>query len=198
MGPKPDKCAMITQKNSYAKLTARILAFALDYIWIAAYLAFVVALGVVLNTFFPAVANRLFSNPFSGQITGFLLITLPVSLYFVLSESSAQQATWGKRKRGLQVTRIDGSRLSFLRAGSRTLLKFIPWELAHTCIWQISFAQQERSPLITLGFVLVYVLIGANLLSLWKSPTNQTLYDRLAGTHVVANTVLQDQVKEMR
>lgn len=189
---------MLTQKTFPAKFTARIIAFALDYILIAVYLAFVVALGVVLNTFFPATANKLFSNPLSGQLTGFLLLTLPVSLYFVLFESSAQQATWGKRKRGLQVTRTDGSRLSFLRSGSRTLLKFIPWELAHTCIWQISFAQQEPSPLITLGFVLVWILIGANILSLWISPANQTLYDRLAGTHVVVNTVLHNQVKEMR
>ncbi|MBN1373490.1 MAG: RDD family protein [Anaerolineaceae bacterium] len=189
---------MLPQKPSYAKLTARMIAFALDYIFIAGYLIFVVAIGVALNTFFPAVTNRLFSNPLSGQMTGFLILTLPVSLYFVLFESSAEQATWGKRKRGLQVTRTDGSRLSFLRAASRTLLKFIPWELAHTCIWQISFAQQEPSPIITLGFVLVWILIGANIVSLWISPTKQTLYDRLAGTHVVVSRVLHYEVKEMR
>jgi len=176
---------MLPRKRSYARLGVRITAFASDYILIAGYLIIVVAIGITLKVFFPAVTNRLFSNPLSGQITGFLTITLPVSLYFILFESSVWQATWGKRKRGLQVTRTDGSRLSILRAGSRTLLKFTPWELAHACIWQISFTQQESSQIIIVGFVLVWILVGANIVSLWISPTNQTLYDWLTGTYVV-------------
>ena len=176
---------MLTIKHSYARLGVRVTAFALDYIIIAGYLLVIVALGIVLNTFSPAVAHRLFSNPLSGQFTGFLVITLPVSLYFILFESSVWQATWGKRKMSLIVTRTDGSRLPILRAGSRTLLKFIPWELAHTCIWQISFAQQKPSQIIIVGFVLVWILVGANLISMWISPTHQTLYDWLASTYVV-------------
>lgn len=176
---------MLIIKRSYAGLIVRTIAFALDYIIIAGYLIFVVVLGTALNTFFPIVAHRLFSNPLSGQIIGLLIITLPVSLYFILLESSIWQATWGKRKKGLQVTRTDGSQLTILRASSRTLLKFIPWELAHTCVWQISFVQQEPPQIIIMGFVLVWVLVGANILSLWISPTNQTLYDWLTGTYVV-------------
>ena len=176
---------MLTIKHSYARLGVRVIAFALDYIIIAGYLLFVVAVGIVVNTYFPTVAHELFSNPLSGQITGFLILTLPVSLYFILFESSAWQATWGKRKKGLQVTRTDGTRLTFLRAGSRTLLKFIPWELAHTCIWQISFARQAPPQIIIVGFVVVWILVGANIISLWISPTHQTLYDWLASTYVV-------------
>ena len=176
---------MLNIKRSYAGLGVRVIAFALDYIIIAGYLFFIVALGIVLNTFFPAVAHRLFSNPLSGQITGFLMITLPVSLYFITFESSAWQATWGKQKKSLIVTRTDGSRLTILRAISRTLLKFIPWELSHTCIWQISFAQQEPSQIIIVGFVLVWILVGVNLISLWISPTHQTLYDWIANTYVM-------------
>jgi len=41
---------------------------------------------------------------------------------------------------GLRVIRTDGARLSKTRALSRTVLKFIPWELTHTLIWQIRFA----------------------------------------------------------
>ena len=176
---------MLTIKHSYARLGVRVIAFAFDYIIIAGYLLFVVAAGIVVNTYFPAVAHELFSNPLSGQLTGFMIITLPVSLYFILFESSAWQATWGKRKKGLQVTRTDGTRLTFLRASSRTLLKFIPWELAHTCIWQISFNRQAPPQIIIVGFVLVWILVGANIVSLWISPTHQTLYDWLSGTYVV-------------
>jgi uncharacterized RDD family membrane protein YckC len=108
-----------------------------------------------------------------------------VSLCFILFESSSWQATWGKRRLGVRVTSTDGTRLTILRAVSRTLLKFIPWELAHACIWQISFAQEAAKPMITMGFVLVWVLVGANIVSLWVSSTHQTLYDWFAGTYVV-------------
>ena len=39
--------------------------------------------------------------------------------------------------------------------------------------------------LVTAGFVLVWALVGANVVLLWISPTRQTLYDRFAGTYVV-------------
>ncbi len=176
---------MLTKERSYARLGVRVAAFALDYIIIAGYLFFVVVISLLSNIYFPTIVQELFANPLSGQISGFLIITLPVSLYFILFESSAWQATWGKRRKRLQVTRTDGTRLTILRAISRTLFKFIPWELAHTCIWQISFTPQEPSPLITAGFILVWILVGANVLSLMMSKTHQTLYDRLAGTYVV-------------
>jgi len=173
--------------QSYAGLWARITAFAFDYILIAGYLILVVALSSLVNALFPAFARQVFANPLSGQITGFFLVTLPVCLYFALLESSAWQATWGKRRKRLRVIRSDGARLSRSRAISRTALKFIPWELAHMCIWQISFAPPEPSPLITAGFALVWILVGANVVSLLMSQTHQTLYDWLAGTFVVAD-----------
>lgn len=167
-------------KLSYAGLRVRVTAFAFDYLIITGHLILVVVVGGVVNRLFP----QAFANPISGQIAGFLMVTLPVSLYFILFESSAWQGTWGKRRRGLQVTRTDGVRLSILRAASRTLFKFIPWELSHFCIWQVTFAGPEPSPLITAGFVLVWILVGANLVSLWITPTHQTVYDWLAGTVV--------------
>jgi uncharacterized RDD family membrane protein YckC len=176
---------MAFMKPSQAGLGVRVAAFAFDYIIIVGYLFTLVAVGILTNIFFPVIAHQLFGNPLSGQLTGFLLITLPVSLYFMVCESSPLQATWGKLRKGLRVTRTDGTRLTILRSGSRTLLKFIPWELAHTCIWQISFSQQAPAPWINLGFVLVWILVGANFISLWISPTHQSLYDYLAGTYVV-------------
>lgn len=176
---------MFSKGYSYANLGVRIVAFALDYIIIAGYLFLVVGASLLGNIYFPSVLQNLFANPVSGQISGFLIITLPVSLYFILSEASAWQATWGKRRKKFQVVRTDGTRLTILRASGRTLLKFIPWELAHTCVWQINFAPEESSSLITAGFILVWVLVGANIISLMMSKTHQTLYDRLSGTYVV-------------
>lgn len=172
-------------KYSFASLWDRILAFALDYIPIAGYITLLVIIGVTVNRTVPALASRLFGNPILGQLIGFLFITLPVSLYFSIGESSTRQATWGKLKMGLMVTRSYGARLSHAHALGRTALKFIPWELAHTCIWQISFQPRSDSPLILAGFVLVWILIGANVISLLVSKSHQTVYDRLAGTFVL-------------
>src|SRR5258708_35442100 len=89
-----------------AGLWPRVLAFAVDYIVIAAYLVVLGAAGVATQALAPAVAAAVFGNPFAGELTGFALITLPVTLYFALAESSAQQATWGKPKLHLRVQRL--------------------------------------------------------------------------------------------
>src|SRR5688572_27742710 len=176
---------MTNMTQSYAGLKVRVLAFALDYIAIALYLVLITGLSLAIGAAFPGLTQTLFGNPLSGQLSGFFAITLPVSLYFALLEASAWQASWGKRRLGLQVTGADGERLGRAHSLGRTALKFIPWELSHACIWQVSFSRQEPSALVTAGFVLVWVLVGANVASLLASKRRQTLYDRLAGTYVV-------------
>ncbi|MEZ4673126.1 MAG: RDD family protein [Caldilineaceae bacterium] len=171
--------------RSFAGLRVRVVAFAVDYIAIALYLLLVVIGGIAVRTGFPALSQMVFGSPVAGQTAGFLLITLPVTLYFALLESSPWQATLGKRRQHLKVVDMTGDPLTRSRAFARTLLKFVPWELAHTCIWQIRFAPPAPSPLITAGFALVWILVGANLVSLLRSRSHQTLYDRLAGTYVV-------------
>lgn len=168
-----------------AGLWVRVLAFVVDYLPIAAYLAALVAVGAWLGRSSQPLARVLFGGPVAGEATGFLLITLPVTLYFALFEASSRQATWGKRRTGLMVTDLVGTRLSPLRSIGRTVLKFIPWELAHACIWQISFARDQSSAIYVVGFAIVWLIIGANVVSLLVSPTRQTLYDRVAGTLVV-------------
>ena len=172
-----------------AGLLVRSSAFGLDYIDIAAYLAVLVASGVVASQAAPSAVGLLFGGPLSGQASGFLLITLPVALYFAISEASGRRSTWGKRRMGLLVTDLSGGRISLARSFGRTTAKFIPWELAHLCIWQISFAPDQSSPLYVIGFTLVWIAVGANIVSLWLSPSSQTIYDRVAGTRVVHGSV---------
>lgn len=168
-----------------AGLWVRLAAFGLDYLIIAAYLTGLVAAGVLLRLFSPWTAGALFGHPIAGELTGFLLITLPVGLYFALSEASPRQATWGKSRMGLKVTDLEGRRLGRLRSLGRNVLKFVPWELAHACIWQISFAADPSAPIYSIGLAVVWSAVGANLFSLLASPCRQTLYDRLARTVVV-------------
>lgn len=170
-------------------LWVRILAFAIDYVPIAAYLALLVAVGAWLSRSAQPLAGVLFGGPAVGEATGFLLITVPVTLYFALFEASPRQATWGKRRMGLIVTDVAGGRLSVLRSIGRTVLKFVPWELAHACVWQVTFARDSSSAIYVVGFAVVWLIVGANVVSLLVSPTRQTLYDRVAGTTVEYGSV---------
>lgn len=170
--------------KTYAGFWKRAGAFALDYILILGYLAGVALLSLLVNTFF-GTSQWLFADRVRAQFVAFLIVTLPVTLYFAISESSPSQATWGKRRLKLKVTDQNGRQISAWRSLARTVLKFIPWELSHTLIWQIYFSPQIESAWINYGFVLVYLLIGLNVACLLLTKTHQTLYDLLTSTYVI-------------
>jgi uncharacterized RDD family membrane protein YckC len=174
---------------TFATLWQRLRAFLLDYLLIAAYLVLLVILSVGLG-FGPlrGVFTALFADPNRSEASAFLLLVLPVLLYFALCEHSSWQATWGKRKLGLRVTDLSGDRLSLPRSLVRSLLKLAPWELTHACLWRIPgwpLAPSSPTPIIIAGLVLVWVLVGAYLVSLLVSKKHQALYDWIAGAVVV-------------
>ncbi len=112
--------------ETYAGFWRRAGAFALDYIPIFIYLLTITLLSLLFNALF-GVHQLLFVNRVRAQLTAFLFVTLPITLYFALSESSLRQATWGKRRVGLKVIDHQGERISFWRSLARTALNFIPW-----------------------------------------------------------------------
>lgn len=163
----------------------RILAFAWDYLLIAAYIAVLVLAGLAAMKWAPQQMSWAFGCPARGQLFGFLLLTLPVVLYFSISEASRQQASWGKSRRGLRVVSTGDGRLGLLRSLLRNLLKFTPWELSHFFVWQAAFRGPDLPSWINLGFGAVWALIAAYGLSLWMSGSGQAIYDRLARARVV-------------
>jgi uncharacterized RDD family membrane protein YckC len=173
----------------FASLRLRFLAFLLDYLAISAYLVLLVVMGVLIrSSSFGDAFSALFANPVSAEATAFVLLVLPVILYFALSESSAWQASPGKHKMGLRVTDEHGVPLTLLWSLVRSALKFIPWELTHLCLWNIPGWPLNATtvpPLIVAGLVLVWVIAAAFAISLLVSKTRQTLYDRIAGAYVV-------------
>lgn len=168
----------------YAGFWSRAAAFALDYVLILFYLALLTSIMLLLNSFF-GITQWMFAERVRAQVTGFLLITLPVALYFSLGESSARKATWGKTKLRVQVTDVRGKRIGLWTALARTGLKFVPWELSHTLVWTIVFSNGDVPAWVNYGFVLVYGLIGLNLASLALTKKHQALYDLLARTCVL-------------
>lgn len=167
----------------YAGFWQRTGAFAFDYVVILLYLAAITLLVWLVNSL-TGVNEWLFADRIRAQISAFLIVTLPVTLYFAFSESSTRQASWGKHRMRLKVIDNKGNRISIWRSLARTLLKFIPWEFTHTLIWEIGFHIDPNATWITIGFILVYGLIGLNIASLVLTKTHQTLYDLLSGTRV--------------
>jgi uncharacterized RDD family membrane protein YckC len=170
--------------KNHAGLWMRVKAFMFDYFIILGYVIAITLVFVILRLT-SAHIDALFADRLRAQAVVFLILTLPVSLYFALHESSARQATWGKQRAGLRVTDRDGNRIRFWRSLARTMLKFVPWELSHTLIWETTFSQGATSTLVKYGFALVYLLIGANIASLALTRTKQSIYDLLAGTYVL-------------
>ena len=172
-----------------AGLRPRGLAFALDYLLIAAYAAILAA-----ATFAAAASplrstlTVLLATPASRDAVAFVTIVLPVILYFALQEGSARQGTWGKRRLGLRVTALDGGPLPVGRALVRSAIKFLPWQLAHTCLFHIPgwpLAPAAPPAWVTAGFGLVWLLVISYLALLAFSKSHRTPYDRLAGSEVL-------------
>jgi uncharacterized RDD family membrane protein YckC len=170
----------------YAGFWQRAGAFTLDYIIILGYLLGLVLLSLLANAVFGA-TQWLFADRIRAQFVAFLLVTLPVSLYFAISEASTRQATWGKQRLKLKVGDHTGGRISFWKSLGRTLLKFVPWEISHTLIWELYLSPQTESVWINYSFALVYLLIGLNIVSLMVTKTHQALYDLLTHTYVISS-----------
>jgi uncharacterized RDD family membrane protein YckC len=81
----------------------------------------------------------------------------------------------------------NGTRIQFGKAFARAVLKFAPWEIAHTFIWEISYFPETNPVLINMGFSLVYGLIGLNLASLLITKNHQTIYDLITDTYIINN-----------
>ena len=167
----------------------RLLAFGVDYLMIAAYLAllFAVSLVALASTIRDAYL-ALWSNAWSAETVGFIVLTAPVVLYFALLESSAAGSTLGKRMLRLRVVAAGGKQLRFGRSILRSAVKFLPWELAHFTIWHYVYGSAgHASPPAWAALVLafVYVLVAAFLLTLFIGREHRTIYDRIAGSRVV-------------
>ena len=119
----------------------RLAAFGIDYLLIAAYLGLLAAgsLAVLASPAGKAV-GAVWSTAWSAEIAGFFLLTLPVILYFALSEASTTRGTLGKRVLHLRVQSTNGQPLRVPAALLRSAVKFLPWELAHFTIWHLVYA----------------------------------------------------------
>ncbi|WP_427886957.1 RDD family protein [Kribbella sp. GL6] len=138
----------------------RIAALLIDYLLICAWLAVLAGAALVVYLITGSLPNWLDLVGTAGAETlGFVLLVLPVGIYLFTTEASARHATVGKRALHLQVTDPrTGTPPTRRQILVRTVVKLIPWELAHFFIWQLAAAGSPTPAWITTGLIAVYVL----------------------------------------
>lgn len=161
----------------------RFKAFVIDYVLILAYLALLLVLSLFL---LPSLQEWFKQSLIVAQFAGFIVVTLPVSLYFMISDSAIGRQSFGKKRVGIQVVDKNGAALSLGHSTLRTILKFLPWELSHYFVYRITHVDDGEMPLhhyLTGG--LIYILILVYILSAIFTKRKQSLYDLIAKTQVV-------------
>jgi len=117
-----------------------------------------------------------------------LTISLPIWLYFILSEISSWQATIGKHLLKLQTVDLTTkNKISLQQAVIRTAVKLLPWEIAHftnnvpTPMWY------DPNPTFRFGFVIVPLLVILYIVLASVTQNRQSLHDLIARTVVLSN-----------
>ncbi|CDQ20881.1 RDD family protein [Halobacillus karajensis] len=166
-----------------ASFSLRFKAFIIDYILILIYLVGLFIFSVFLSPFL----QKFFTGSvIVAQVTGFLLVTLPVSLYFIISDSNVVEQSFGKRKVGIRVVGNKEEALTMPHATFRTILKFLPWELSHFFVYRLIYIGDGEVPFTQYLLAgLIYVLIFAYILTAVFTRKKQSLYDIVSKTHVV-------------
>ena len=160
--------------------------FGVDYGLVLVYLGFLTVAGVLGRSVgaVPAdITNA--TGRVLAQLIVFAVLTVPVTVWFAGWEASASGATPGKRLLGLRVLTTGGDRLAWPRSLLRTALKLtLPWELAHTAVWNMLVWPGNRAAavdMLLLGVANAVIVVDVVLLFVGS---RRALHDRIAGTFV--------------
>ena len=135
------------------------------------------SLGISIDWFYSGTNTQLYT---------LATISLPTWLYFSLLDCSSRQATLGKRLMSLHVVNATtDSRIGLVRSLLRSLMKLLPWELAHignnlpTPLWY------TETPQFRLAFAISGLLLTCYLVSMQTNSLRRCIHDMVAGTVVV-------------
>lgn len=159
----------------------RATAYLLDCIGYLGVAAAMVPVGIVVAATTDLGTSRAYSQ---------LVSAVPPAIATVIAaraESGPRRATWGKRRRGLEVVAKGGGTPGFGAALLRNTAKiFLPWQLGHlTTIGAIWGAFDEGDPLTIGASIGCYALMAAYAWTVLRG-SGRGIHDLLAGTTVVA------------
>ncbi|MDR9450313.1 MAG: RDD family protein [Acidimicrobiia bacterium] len=164
-----------------AEALARIKAAAMDLWVVVGWAAFSGAIGGVLR-----LLDLGFHTPSAWDMYAFVTLVAPVAVNFALIEASPRQATPGKRRLNLVVIDAKESQLTRSRSLARSAVKFVPWQMAHTAVFQL-FARSTAAGHIVLS-IAAQILVVASIATMALDSQHRALHDLIARTRVVAAT----------
>lgn len=170
-------------------LLKRVLAFLIDYLVIILYAGALFSIAFLLNPgiITSAEPNPQTISPFKSQLIGFFSLTLPVFLYFFLTENSNRHATIGKRMFKIEVASYPAHALTTRKIFIRNLLKFLPWEVAHTGVhWLVYYNRDSAGTPVWVYAILTIpqLIMILYFFSIVFSGGRRSTYDSVAGTIV--------------
>lgn len=171
-----------------AKLRKRFVAIIIDLAVFSGYLGVLALLSVTgLQGWIEEMFPNLFRNPLAFDLLAFITAVLPLFTYFSLMEQSPGRGTLGKRIMKIRVETTLGNRLSFARSLIRSTIKFLPWQLAHTAVFQLLLGPESLFPVFMALSILAQLLVVGNILSLLLGKERRAVHDLISGTRVVAD-----------
>jgi uncharacterized RDD family membrane protein YckC len=102
---------------------------------------FVMMLLFGIGAMIPMGDGTAFSALQIGILAGFYVVAI---LYFAITESSAWQATLGKKAVGIIVTDLDGNRISFGKALGRLFAKIISAIILYIGFFMAGFTEKKQ------------------------------------------------------
>lgn len=132
---------------SYGGFWKRLAAYILD--WIILTIISIIVLVVFSAGFGSWFGAELFEETNEAALLGLTLgvdlLTFTIAwLYYAVMESSSKQATLGKLALGMKVTRLNGERISFLRASVRFFSKILSLLLFFIGFIMIAFTEKKQ------------------------------------------------------
>jgi len=161
---------------------ARIQAAALDLPIVVGWAAFAGLVGWGLR-----LLDLDFETATAWDVFAFVALVLPVVLTFAFLEASDRRATPGKRRLGLVVVNRKQQRLTRGRSLVRSVVKFAPWQMAHTALFQLQ-AESTSVGYLVLSIV-AQAIVLASVFTMALDSRHRALHDLIAGTRVVKATV---------
>ena len=157
-------------------LLRRLRALLGDVVLVLPWVAFAGAVGLGLR-----VVDAAPTTPVGRDALAFVTLVGPTTVTAAWLESGPRRATPGKRWAGLQVVGLDGGTLPRHTALLRSVVRFLPWQLAHTAVFHL--VDGSTSP----AWFAVSVAAQATVLLSWVlvARDGRALHDRVTGARVV-------------
>lgn len=125
-------------------------------------------------------------TPFELYLRAITSFSLPFWIYSVITDSSKNGQSLGKRKMKLRVVKQTGERLTVPHALGRTAIKLIPWELSHLTFFGFMEDWGSFSMLQFISMIILYVLMFTYIVIAVKNKGERGVHDIVVKTKVIS------------